>query len=158
MSLTRTGSSARMCRGLYNTKLGMVSPSGRRPAHIRRVETSRPPDQVTGTAEVPPGLLAGRYRIERRAGRGGMATVYVAEDVRHQRRVAIKVLHPELAAAVGVERFLAEIRTAAALQHPHIVGLIDSGDAGARDSGGWGPYYGMPYGEGESLRDRPERE
>ena len=71
--------------------------------------------------------LASSYRVERELGSGGMATVYLAEDIRHGRRVAIKVLHPEVAAAVGYDRFLAEVRTTATLQHPHIVGLIDSG-------------------------------
>ena len=96
--------------------------------------------------------LAGRYAIERELGRGGMATVYLAEDLRHGRKVAIKVLHPELAAVLGAERFLAEIRVTASLQHPHILGLIDSGSAGAN------AYYVMPYVEGESLRDRLTRE
>jgi serine/threonine protein kinase len=73
--------------------------------------------------------LADRYRIERELGQGGMATVYLAEDLRHGRRVAIKVLHPELSAVLGSERFLAEIKVTANLQHPHILGLIDSGNA-----------------------------
>ena len=71
--------------------------------------------------------LAGRYRIERELGQGGMATVYLAEDLRHRRRVAIKVLRPELAAVLGAERFVHEITTTAALQHPHILPLFDSG-------------------------------
>jgi eukaryotic-like serine/threonine-protein kinase len=71
--------------------------------------------------------LEGRYRLEREVGEGGMATVYLAEDIRHGRRVAVKVLRPELTAVVGAERFLAEIRTTAALQHPHILPLHDSG-------------------------------
>jgi serine/threonine-protein kinase len=96
--------------------------------------------------------LAGRYEIEREIGRGGMATVYLANDVRHGRRVALKVLHPDLAAALGAERFLAEIKTTAQLQHPHILTLYDSGNAdGAL-------YYVMPFVEGESLRARLERE
>lgn len=95
--------------------------------------------------------LEGRYRVEREVGEGGMATVYVAEDVRHGRRVAVKVLRPELTAVVGAERFLAEIRTTAALQHPHILPLHDSGDAiGIL-------YYVMPFDEGETLRDRLDR-
>jgi serine/threonine-protein kinase len=73
--------------------------------------------------------LAGRYAIERELGAGGMATVYLAEDPKHQRKVALKVLRPELAAALGSERFLAEIRTTANLQHPNIVPLFDSGEA-----------------------------
>src|SRR5437762_3613103 len=90
--------------------------------------------------------LAGRYAIEREIGRGGMATVYLAHDVKHHRPVAIKVLHADLAASVGAERFLREIHTAARLQHPHILPLHDSGDV----SGSL--FYVMPYVEGESLR------
>ena len=96
--------------------------------------------------------LRGRYTIERELGRGGMATVYLAHDVRHGRRVAIKVLHPELAAVIGADRFLVEITTTANLQHPHILGLIDSGEVGGI------PYYVMPFVDGESLRDRLTRE
>ncbi|HET9151900.1 MAG TPA: protein kinase [Gemmatimonadales bacterium] len=96
--------------------------------------------------------LADRYRLERELGEGGMATVYLAEDLKHHRQVAIKVLKPELAAAIGAERFLREIQTLAALQHPHILGLIDSGEAGGST------YYVMPYVDGESLRDRLARE
>ena len=93
-----------------------------------------------------------RYRVERELGAGGMATVYLADDLRHGRRVAIKVLRPELAAALGAERFLREITTTASLRHPHIVPLYDSG-------GGNGDlYYVMPFVEGESLRDRLRRE
>ncbi len=94
--------------------------------------------------------LAGRYRIDREAGSGGMATVYAARDLRHERDVAIKVLRPELAAAIGADRFLAEIRTTAQLHHPLIVPLYDSGDAGGF------LYYVMPFVEGESLRARLE--
>ena len=96
--------------------------------------------------------LADRYRIERELGAGGMATVYLAEDLKHGRQVAIKVLRPELAAVIGAERFVREIRTIAALQHPHILGLIDSGEVGGT------AYYVMPFVEGESLRDRLTRE
>ncbi len=96
--------------------------------------------------------LAGRYVIEREVGRGGMATVHVARDLRHDRRVAIKVLRDELAAAVGAERFLAEIRVTASLQHPHILPLFDSGSA---DGLLW---YVMPFVEGETLRSRLVRE
>ncbi len=96
--------------------------------------------------------LSDRYRIERELGAGGMATVYLAEDLKHHRKVAIKVLKPELAAAIGAERFLREIQTVAALQHAHILGLIDSGEAGGS------AYFVMPYVEGESLRDRLTRE
>ncbi len=96
--------------------------------------------------------LADRYRIERELGAGGMATVYLAHDVKHSRKVAIKVLRPELAAVIGAERFLREITTIANLQHPHILGLIDSGEVNGT------AYYVMPYVEGESLRDRLARE
>jgi len=96
--------------------------------------------------------LADRYRIERELGQGGMATVYLAEDLKHHRRVAIKVLRPELGAALGPDRFLREIETTAALHHPHILALYDSGEAAGC------LYYVMPYVEGESLRDRLARE
>ena len=96
--------------------------------------------------------LQGRYRIERELGIGGMATVYLADDVRHGRRVALKVLKPELAATLGLERFLTEIRTTANLHHPNILPLFDSGDADGL------LYYVMPYVEGESLRERLDRE
>jgi serine/threonine-protein kinase len=96
--------------------------------------------------------LSGRYSIEREIGQGGMATVYLAHDVRHDRNVALKVLRPELAAVVGAERFLAEIKTTANLQHPHILPLFDSGEADSF------LYYVMPYVEGENLRGRIDRE
>jgi Tol biopolymer transport system component/tRNA A-37 threonylcarbamoyl transferase component Bud32 len=96
--------------------------------------------------------LSDRYTIERELGQGGMATVYLARDLRHDRKVAIKVLRPELAAVIGAERFLREIKTIAHLQHPHILGLIDSGEVGGT------AYYVMPFMEGESLRDRLRRE
>ncbi len=96
--------------------------------------------------------LSDRYVIERELGAGGMATVYLAHDVRHDRKVALKVLRPELSAILGAERFLAEIKTTANLQHPHILGLFDSGAAGGN------VFYVMPYVEGESLRDRLARE
>jgi eukaryotic-like serine/threonine-protein kinase len=96
--------------------------------------------------------LEGRYRIERELGAGGMATVFLADDVRHRRRVAVKVLLPELAVALGHERFLREIETTANLRHPHILPLYDSGEANGF------LYYVMPFVEGESLRDRLDRE
>jgi len=96
--------------------------------------------------------LADRYRIERELGAGGMATVYLAHDLKHDRKVAIKVLRPELSAVIGAERFLQEIKTIASLQHPHILGLIDSGEIEGT------AYYVMPHVEGESLRDRLQRE
>ena len=104
--------------------------------------------------------LADRYRLERELGQGGMATVYLAFDLKHDRQVAVKVLRPELAAVIGAERFLAEIKTTAALQHPHILPLFDSGQAGGRAGGQETNFlfYVMPYVEGESLRDRLNRE
>ena len=96
--------------------------------------------------------LTGRYRIERELGGGGMALVYLARDERHDRNVALKVLRPELAAVIGAERFLNEIKTTANLQHPHILPLHDSGNV---DGTVW---YVMPSVEGESLRDRLTRE
>jgi eukaryotic-like serine/threonine-protein kinase len=96
--------------------------------------------------------LAGRYRIERKLGEGGMASVYLAEDLKHERKVALKILRPELAAVIGAERFLSEIKTTANLQHPHILPLFDSGSADGY------LYYVMPYIEGETLRDKLDRE
>ena len=96
--------------------------------------------------------LADRYRVERELGRGGMATVYLAEDRRHSRKVAIKVLRPELGAILGSERFLNEIKVTASLNHPHILPLHDSGEAAGF------LYYVMPFVEGESLRQRLARE
>jgi serine/threonine-protein kinase len=96
--------------------------------------------------------LSDRYRVERELGQGGMAIVFLAEDLKHRRRVAIKLLKPELSAALGSERFLREIEIAAALQHPHILPLFDSGQAGGL------LYYVMPFVEGESLRERLARE
>jgi serine/threonine-protein kinase len=96
--------------------------------------------------------LSSRYRIDRELGAGGMATVYLAHDIKHDRNVAIKVLKPELAAVLGAERFLVEIKTTAALQHPHILPLFDSGTADGL------LYYVMPYIEGETIRDRLNRE
>jgi serine/threonine-protein kinase len=96
--------------------------------------------------------LATRYTIEREIGRGGMATVYLAQDLKHDRTVAIKVLQPELSATIGTDRFDREIRVAAKLQHPHILTLYDSGDADGL------LYYVMPFISGESLRGRMDRE
>ncbi len=96
--------------------------------------------------------LADRYAIERELGRGGMATVYLAEDLKHHRHVAIKVLDPELARALGSDRFLREVEVTANLNHPHILPLHDSGEAGGF------LFYVMPYVEGETLRDRMSRE
>src|SRR5215471_14363648 len=96
--------------------------------------------------------FADRYRIERELGQGGMATVYLAHDLKHDRKVAIKVLKPELAAVLGADRFVQEIKTTAQLQHPHILPLFDSGTADAF------LYYVMPYIEGETLRTKLDRE
>ena len=96
--------------------------------------------------------LSGRYRIDRELGRGGMATVYLAEDLKHGRKVALKVLKPELAAVLGAERFVVEIKTTASLQHPHILPLFDSGEADGL------LYYVMPYIQGETVREKLNRE
>lgn len=108
--------------------------------------------------ELPPHLeqltaaLADRYTLERKLGEGGMATVYLAHDIKHNRKVALKVLKPELAAALGAQRFLQEIQVTANLHHPHILSLYDSGNAeGAL-------FYVMPLVRGESLRERLTRE
>ena len=101
--------------------------------------------------EIPAALsnaLEGRYALERVVGRGGMATVYLARDLRYTRPVALKVLHAELSATLGAERFQREIQIAARLQHPHILMLIEAGEAAGQ------LYYVMPYVEGESLRQR----
>src|SRR5437867_4482318 len=117
------------------------------------MERSSPSDpDVANTFAQLQAALADRYGLERELGHGGTATVYLARDLRHGRPVAIKVLRPEIAAALGPERFLREIQIAAQLAHPHILPLHDSGAAGAF------LYYVMPYVEGESLRDRLERE
>jgi eukaryotic-like serine/threonine-protein kinase len=113
------------------------------------------PDRTVPLTEVLSRLkavLADRYVIERELGSGGMATVYLAEDLRHHRQVAVKVLRPELAATLGPERFLQEIETAARFQHPHILPVHDSGEVSGF------LYYVMPYVEGESLRTRLARQ
>ena len=105
--------------------------------------------------DIPAALAAsleGRYRLERELGRGGMATVYLAEDLRHRRQVALKVLLPDVGAALGPERFEREIGFAARLQHPHILTVLDSGEAAGQ------LWFTMPYVEGESLRQRLDRE
>src|ERR687897_3340097 len=96
--------------------------------------------------------LAASYTLERELGRGGMATVFLAQDLRHDRPVALKVLHPDLARTLGPERFQHEIKLAARLQHPHILTVHDSGESAGR------LWFTMPYVEGESLRDRLRRE
>jgi eukaryotic-like serine/threonine-protein kinase len=107
---------------------------------------------VTDSLTALRGVLADRYAIERELGRGGMATVYLAQDRRHDRPVALKVLHPDLAAALGPERFQREIRLAARLQHPHILSVHDSGEAAGF------LWFTMPFVEGESLRSKLDRE
>ena len=104
-------------------------------------------DQTSDTVARLNAALEGRYRIDRELGEGCMATVYLADDLRHERKVALKVLKPELAAVVGADRFLAEIKTTANLQHPHILPLFDSGEADSF------LFYVMPYVEGESIRE-----
>jgi eukaryotic-like serine/threonine-protein kinase len=124
--------------------------SRHRPRHTTSFSRSLEPH-----VGVPDGLktaLADRYRLERELGRGGMAVVYLAQDLRHDRPVALKVLLPELAAALGPERFQREIKLAARLQHPHILTVHDSGEAAGR------LWFTMPFVEGESLRDRLRRE
>src|ERR1043166_2831428 len=110
--------------------------SGERPMTLERLRAS----------------LADRYRLERELGAGGMATVYLAQDLKHHRQVAIKVLKPELAAVLGADRCVQEITTTAQLQHPHILPLFDSGTAGGF------LYYVMPFIEGETLRTKLDRE
>src|ERR671933_1249522 len=122
--------------------------------YVRRRQlplASTPPFLSDLRAQLEAGL-AGRYVIERELGRGGMATVYLARDLRHERPVALKVLRPELAAALGPERFLREIKLAARLQHPHILGVHDSGETQGQ------LWFTMPYVRGESLRERLRRE
>src|SRR3989441_9879876 len=121
---------------------------------------SLPLDPSTGSAETLiatqrerlNAALAGRYAIERELGSGGMATVYLADDLKYHRKVAIKVLRPELASQLGPDRFLREVEIAASLNHPHILALYDSGDADGF------LFYVMPYIAGESLRNKLERE
>ena len=109
-------------------------------------------DDTREAADRPTSRLAGRYRIVRELGAGGMATVYLADDLKHDRKVALKVLRPELAAVIGAQRFLSEIKTTANLQHAHILSLFDSGEADGT------VFYVMPFVDGESLRDRLNRE
>ena len=104
--------------------------------HLGRMNTPDPVSRLNAALE-------GRYRIEREIGEGGMATVYLAKDLKHNRNVALKVLKPELATIIGAERFLAEIRTGANLQHPHVLPLFDSGEADGF------VFYVMPYVKGD---------
>jgi serine/threonine-protein kinase len=115
---------------------------------------------LTADAKRLGAALADRYRIERELGAGGMATVYLAADLRHDRKVAIKVLKPELAAVLGAERFVVEIKTTASMSHPHILPLFDSGiasshpDASEASGGSAFLFYVMPYVQGETLEWR----
>ncbi len=120
---------------------------GSPPGSANSLPPLSPPDS-DAVARLRAGL-EGRYVLQREIGSGGMATVYSAEDIRHTRQVAIKLLRPELSAILGGERFLNEIRVTAHLQHPHILPLLDSGEAGGL------LYYIMPFVDGESLRARP---
>ena len=130
----------------------------RRAAHMRRPSMHDPTRvplttvSLTNLSEHLQSGLADRYRIERELGRGGMATVFLAHDLRHDRPVALKVVRPELTASVGPERFQREIRTTARLQHPHILPVLDSGETADQ------LWYTMPFVRGESLRDRLRRE
>ena len=142
------GGAAVRCAHARNPESGMaLSPAT---GHI-----SASPSHTGEIVTVPAGLrdaLRDRYVLERELGRGGMATVYLAHDLRHDRPVALKVLHPELAATLGPERFQREIQLAARLQHPHILTVHDSGEAAGQ------LWFTMPFVEGESLRDRLRRE
>src|ERR1043166_9081818 len=115
-------------------------------------ESGLTPGSRMHTTEQLNAALSGRYEIERQIGAGGMATVYLARDLKHHRNVALKVLNPELGAVVGPERFLAEIEVTANLHHPHLLPLFDSGESDGL------LFYVMPYVEGETLRHRLERE
>ena len=132
------------CRSLHR----LAKPPGR-PHLPPTSKPSRPMPELLGRLQ---SALAERYRLSREIGAGGMATVYLAEEAKHGRQVAIKVLRPELAATLGAERFLREIGIAARLSHPHLVPLIDSGDAGGL------LYYVSSYMPGGSLRERLQRE
>jgi serine/threonine protein kinase len=135
----------------HSERAQRVEESGLSP-HRAAVPLDPPAGDLTARAVPLAAALADRYRITRELGAGGMATVYLAEDVRHHRKVAVKLLHPELSAVLGSERFLKEIELTAGLQHPHILPLFDSGSADGQ------LYYVMPFVEGETLRARLERE
>src|SRR6185437_12914272 len=124
-------------------------PPTRFPCIFPHPQPSRPMTELLTRLQT---ALAGRYQLERELGAGGMATVYLAQDIRHTRQVAVKVLRPELAAVIGAERFLGEIKLTANLQHPHILPLFDSGEADSF------LFYVMPFVEGETLRRRLDRE
>ena len=146
------------CGFSFTQEMAAVGPAAARQPTLSGVTAGGAP--LGSGDDAPPGdsigrlnaALEGRYSVERELGRGGMATVYLAKDVRHDREVAIKVLLPELSASIGSERFEREIKLAAKLQHPHILGLFDSGSAFGL------LFYVMPFVKGESLRDRLDRE
>src|SRR5262249_36097193 len=147
------------------TKAGLLRPDRFRRG-VRPLASGRhfpPPASAVSFGLVPMeavtrlnSALTGRYEIDREIGVGGMATVYLARALRHHRNVALKVLDPELGAQIGPERFLAEIRVTANLQHPNILPLFDSGEAHDADGSGGtrSLFYVMPYVDGESLRAR----
>ena len=162
---TPVNDGARFCHGCglsFTQEIAAVLPGSRTPpggaptvtpasTAVVRPAASTPDDDDVGLVRLRR-ALAGRYEVERELGRGGMATVYLATDVKHDRQVAIKVLLPDFSASIGAERFEREIKLAAKLQHPHILGLYDSGVA--EDLA----YYVMPFVKGESLRHRIDRE
>ena len=144
-----------MRRLLTAERTGSVYPPASRPNHLSITRDNRlipkalssdvaDPDQFNRLSAA----LADRYTLERELGRGGMATVYLADDLKHRRKVALKVLRPELGSILGAERFAREIRIAAGLTHPHILPLYDSGEAAGL------LFYVMPYVRGENLRQR----
>jgi serine/threonine protein kinase len=123
---------------------------------VRTAEVNDTPRR-SSTHDLAGTVVADRYRLERELGRGGMATVWLARDLRHERPVAIKIIHPELAGAIGVDRFVREVRLTARLQHPNIVPILDSGALPTADARSL-PWYAMTYLEGETLRGRLARE
>src|SRR5688500_2252844 len=152
------GPEPRLCRWAPDGEYGQLASAARRNDGSRGlyaiVHRDRAPvaPSMSSTLERLGGALSDRYRVDRELGSGGMATVYLAHDLRHDRDVASKVLRPDLGAALGGDRFLSEIRTTARLQHPHILPLLDSGDAHGL------LFYVMPLVTGETLRARLERE
>src|SRR6266487_1974415 len=140
-------------QGVVRRAAALAHHRSRRPRHAPgRARATQPSRQVIDPIAGLNAALGDRYIIDRELGRGGMATVYLAREPKHERFLALKTLRPELAMALGRERFLREIKLAARLQHPNILPVYDSGDAAGT------LYYVMPFVEGESLRDRLERE
>src|SRR5688500_5568548 len=152
----RTGHRGRKARSRSRAMIGQAWPAAlatvQPTGHGARVTCSRSAAPMAEPLATVRRALADRYTVERELGRGGMATVYLAEEAKHGRQVAIKALHPELAATLGADRFLREIGIAARLSHPHLVPLIDSGEADGL------LYYVSAYMPGGSLRDRLDRE